>query len=755
MLKQRRTKIVLIAGAGLTSLVLGALVSAAKLSEFVPDWLARLQSGSQQAEAELQSPDPSAVLPLVAQSPQERAAALQGLAQGKKSVDQFQARYLLAADLIQQGNGSAALPLLENLEQDYPRLGAYVLMQRARAYAASGGSAPADLEKAKATWQDLLQRFPKEPVTAEALYVLGQTDRQYWQQAIAQFPAQPRSIEIAKTLLQENPNQPQLLLQLARYGQAIPAHKPWLDRLVQTYAADIEPADWEAIAFNYWEQGRYGSASRAYVNAPRTALTTYRIGRGAHLDSRRADAIPAYRQTVQDFPNTPEAGLSLTRLAQLAATPEEQIPYLDQAIRYYPDRAGEALQTKLALLEKELNSPVAAAQTQKILLAEYSQSDAAAELRWSMAEEKFAAQDIAAAWALARQITQDNPDSPYAPEAAFWIGKWAKQLNKPQEATQAFEYVLSRYPESYYAWRSAVMLGWDVGDFTTVRRKIPTVQGVGDTRSAQASHRPMPLAGSDTLKELYQLGQVQDALALWQVEYTNRMQPTVAEQFTDGMIRLSAGDNLEGIYQVSSLANRTEPDDRAQYKALRQQSAYWKTLFPFLFTQPIQQWSQAQQINPLLVTALIRQESRFEPKIESSAGAKGLMQLMPDTASWVADQVPLTAYNVENPSDNIRLGVWYLDYTHQTYSDNSLFAVASYNAGPNAVAGWIDRFGFTDEDIFVEQIPYPETKGYVESVFSNYWNYLRLYNPEISAQLATYAPDHRALAQPPAQQPAP
>ncbi len=744
MLKQRRTKIVLIAGAGLTALVLGALVSAAKLSGFMPDWAGRLQPGSQQAEAGLQplQSKSSAVLPLVVRSPQERAAALQVLAQGKKSVDQFQARYLLAADLIQQGNGSAALPLLENLEQDYPRLGAYVLMQRARAYAASGGSAPADPEKAKATWQELLQQFPKEPVTAEALYVLGQTDRQYWQQAIAQFPAQPRSIEIAKTLLQENPNQPQLLLQLARYGQPIPAHKPWLDRLVQTYAADIEPADWEAIAFNYWEQGRYGSASRAYVNAPRTALTTYRIGRGAHLDSRSTDAIPAYRQTVQDFPNTPEAGLALTRLAQLAATPEEKIPYLDQAIRYYPDRAGEALQTKLALLEKELNSPVAAAQTQKTLLEQHSQSDAAAELRWSMAEQKFAAQDIAAAWALAQQITQDNPDSPYAPEAAFWIGKWAKQLNKPQEATQAFEYVLSRYPESYYAWRSAVMLGWDVGDFTTVRRKIPTVQETGD--------RPLPLAGSDTLKELYQLGQVQDALALWQVEYTNRMQPTVAEQFTDGMIRLSAGDNLEGIYQVSSLANRTHLEDRAQYKTLRQQSAYWKTLFPFLFTQPIQQWSQAQQINPMLVTALIRQESRFEPKIESSAGAKGLMQLMPDTASWVASKVPLTAYNVENPSDNIRMGVWYLDYTHETYSDNSLFAVASYNAGPNAVAGWIDRFGFTDEDIFVEQIPYPETKGYVESVFSNYWNYLRLYNAEISAQLATSAPSHRALTQSPA-----
>lgn len=725
-------------------MVLGALVSASGLPELLPDWLGQWQTGSKAGDflTPVQA-KPSAVLPLVAQAPAERAAALQALAQGKKSVDQYQARYLLATDLIQQGNGSAALPLLENLEQDYPRLGAYVLMQRARAYAASSTNTPVNAEKAMATWRELLQQFPQEPVAAEALYALGQTDRQYWQQAIAQFPAQPRSIEIAKTLLQENPNQPQLLLQVARYGRTIPEHKPWLDRLVQNYAAELKPEDWEAIAFNYWEQGRYGSASRTYINAPRTALTTYRVGRGAHLDSRRLDAIPAYQQTVQAYPNTPEAGLALTRLAQLAATPEESAAYLDQLILHYPDQAAEALKTKIALLKTELNSPEAAAQAQKTLLEQYSQSDAAADLRWTMAEQKFAAQDLAGAWALARQITQDSPDSPHAAEAAFWIGKWAKQLNKPEDARQAFEYVLSRYPESYYAWRAAVMLGWDVGDFATVRRKLPPVQPISD--------RPVPPAGSDTVKELYQLGQTADAWALWQVEYTNRMQPTVAEQFTDGMLRLGVGDHLEGIYQVSSLANRTRPEEKAQYKTLKQQSAYWQTLFPFLYTQPIQQWAAAQQINPMLVTALIRQESRFEPKIESSAGAKGLMQLMPSTASWVASKLPLPQYNVEDPSDNIRMGVWYLDYTHETYNDNSLFAVASYNAGPNAVAGWVDRFGVTDEDVFVEQIPYPETKGYVESVFANYWNYLRLYNADISKQLAAYAPSHRVLVPSPTQ----
>ena len=63
-----------------------------------------------------------------------------------------------------------------------------------------------------------------------------------------------------------------------------------------------------------------------------------------------------------------------------------------------------------------------------------------------------------------------------------------------------------------------------------------------------------------------------------------------------------------------------------------------------------------------------------------------------------------------------------------------MLAVASYNAGPNAVAKWVSRYGLKDVDEFVEKIPYRETKGYVESVFENYWNYMLVYNPEIGEQ---------------------
>jgi soluble lytic murein transglycosylase len=110
--------------------------------------------------------------------------------------------------------------------------------------------------------------------------------------------------------------------------------------------------------------------------------------------------------------------------------------------------------------------------------------------------------------------------------------------------------------------------------------------------------------------------------------------------------------------------------------------------------------------------------------------------VMPETAAWIASKMKVQQYKLDQPEENIKFGTWYLDYTHQEYDNNSLFAIASYNAGPGAVGEWVDKNTISDPDQFVEAIPYPETKGYVKSVFENYWNYLRLYNPEISQQIA-------------------
>lgn len=720
MLKQRKQKVLFAVGAGTCALVLGAGIPIATLSGLFGQ---SNQSPLTQLDTNQTSQELSSIKSL---APDQRMTQLEALARKPESPDRDRARYLLANELLKQGRGQQAIDQLQALETTSPTLAAHAISKRAQAYEQAGNAS-----KAKETWRDLLQRYPKNPVAAEALVALGQDQPQLLDQAIAEFPSHPRTVEVAQKRLQQNPKQPKLLLLVAKHGLYLRDYTNVLDTLTNQYAAQLTPQDWEAIAFGYWEKQAYGKAGKAYARAPYTPRNAYRIARGLQL-GEVGGATKAYQQLVQTFPDAPETGQALMRLANIVEPPTA-IGYLDQVINRFPDRAGEALLEKAKLLDS-LNSAKSATEVRQTLLSRYGKSDAAAELRWTMAQAYAGARDFATAWKWAEPIPSQNPDSEVAPEAAFWVGKWALQLGKQQEARSAFEFVLSRYPESYYAWRSASLLGWEVGDFNSVRDLNPTV--------VRPSNRPNLPAGSDTLKELHKLGQDQDAWTLWQAEFKDTMEPSVAEQFTDGVMRLGVGDFLDGIFMVSYLSEREKPDEQSQYKELKRQTSYWQALYPFPYLEPIEAWSRERQLNPLLVTALIRQESRFMPGIQSGVGATGLMQVMPDTASWIAKQIKLKQYKLNDPEDNIKLGTWYLDFTHREYSNNSLFAVASYNAGPNAVAEWVQKKGVQDLDEFVEKIPYDETRGYVKSVFENYWNYLRLYNPDISQKLAQVSKEH-------------
>jgi soluble lytic murein transglycosylase len=728
MKKRRNTRVYVLIGVSVGVMAIGSGLAAANWMGIGP-----FQKAQQPVDA---ANSASEVKMLVSLSPIERSAKLVELAATQSATTsppqqispQSRARYLLASDLIQQGDATKALKLLDNLEQEYPLLASHIALKRAQAYQLSG-----DKNQAQKAWEQLLKNYPTDPVAAEALYVLGKSKPEYWQQAITEFPAHPRSVEIALGKLKQNPNQPELMLLVAKHGHYVKDYGTILEQLVQQNSASLKPEDWEEIAFGYWEKQDYGKGAIAYGKAPRTAKNLYRKARGLWLDGKIPESRIAYQELVRDFPDAEDTGMGLIRLSRVSDA-KDAIVYLDRVISKFPNYAAEALLDKSKLLDKA-GSRESASETRKLLLTKYNNSDKAGELRWAIAQQYAKAGDLKSGWQWARELTTNNPDSEQAPEAAFWVGKWAQQLGREQDAKTSFEYTILRYPESYFAWRSAVFLGWPVGDFTTVRDLSPKV--------VRPPQRPEPTAGSPALKELYQLGQDRDAWTLWQIEFTNRIEPSIAEQFTDGLMRIGVGDNLDGLWMIGSLRQREKPDDRTEYLALRQQPAYWQALYPFPYLETIVKWSQERQINSILVTALIRQESRFMPGIKSVVGATGLMQVMPETGAWVAEKINLKKYSLENVDDNVKLGTWYLDHTHDEYKNNSMLAVASYNAGPNAVADWLKRFSFSDPDAFAEKIPFPETKGYVKSVFENYWNYLRIYNPEVN-QLMT---EHYAASQ--------
>lgn len=668
--------------------------------------------------------EPSQVLPLVRTPAQARAAELERLATEGKPLDRVRARYLLAGDLLDADRPQAARVWLDALEEDYPVLAPHIFLKRGLAYQRAGDEA-----QAREAWYELTQNYADSPVVAEALYWEGKINAQAWDRLLAEYPQHPRSHEIARDRLKSNPNQLALLRMLARYLPDLPEGNEIRDRLVKQHASQLTPPEWEAIAEGYWNKWQYGKAAQAYAKAPRTPRNLYRAARGVHIEKRTQQAKAAYKVLVEAFPNAHETGLGLRHLATLSSR-QEALTYLDRAIADFPQEAPKALLSKSKLLDAA-GSKTSASQARELLLTNYSRSAAVTDFRWEQAQNAASAGNLELAVKWAQPIAIDNLDSEVAPKAGYWLGKWQQQLGQSEAARQSFERVLRGRPESYFAWRSAVKLGLPVGDFTTIRNVSPVVN--------RPRQRSLPPAGSDSFKELYLLGQDIDALALWRYELAGRTELTVNEQYTLGLLQLTQGQNLAGINQVGRLQWRNSPEDRAQWLELRATEKYWHALFPFPFEEQVFRWSQQRKVNPLLTLALIRQESRFEPEIRSRSGAVGLMQVMPATGQWISGKINRGSYALDNPEDNVEMGTWYLDYTHNRYEQNSLLAVASYNAGPGNVAKWIKRYGLNDPDVFAEQIPFSETKGYVEAVFGNYWNYLRIYNPEIAQLMAQYA----------------
>ncbi|MDR9403381.1 MAG: transglycosylase SLT domain-containing protein [Halothece sp. Uz-M2-17] len=685
--------------------------------------IAVLLSGEKTQPSEtkqVKSPLPSQVFPLVFLPQPEQSTKLQSILEKGHQPDQNRARYLLAVTALEKQQPEQALQYLEELEKKYPLLAGYILLKRADAHTMLNETA-----KAEAIWSEIIQNNFNSAVVGEALYHLGKKDAQQWDTLIQDYPEHPRTHDIIKQRLADNLNQPEFLKTLAYQTPETQGMDQVRDRLVSEYQSQLTPEDWEVIAQGYWETWEYDQAGEAYGNAPKTPKNLYRHARGLQVsgETRRAEQI--YLELLKTFPDAEETGLGLRRLASMVSR-AEGIAYLEQVINQFPQEAPDALITQAQFLEAE-GKPQLAQQARDNLLKNYSQSDAAADYRWERAEVAAEQGNIKAAIEWATAITEENQNDSLAAKAGFWAGKWLQQQGEITAAENRFQKTLAQYPESYYAWRSAVYLGLPVGNFETIREQIPKV--------VKPTSRPSLPAGSELLKELHQLGQDEAAWTLWQTETSNSSSLSVEEQFTDGVLRLTQEKYLKGIGQISSLQYREQPDEISRWRSLRETSMYWQALFPFPYHKNILKWSQERALNPLLTISLIRQESRFEKDIGSVAGAKGLMQIMPSTGEWVASKVNLKNYSLVDPEDNIKLGTWYLDYTHDRYDNHSMLAVASYNAGPGNVAKWVKRYGLTDPDEFVQNIPFPETKGYVEAVFGNYWNYLRLYNPEVQSLL--------------------
>jgi soluble lytic murein transglycosylase len=160
------------------------------------------------------------------------------------------------------------------------------------------------------------------------------------------------------------------------------------------------------------------------------------------------------------------------------------------------------------------------------------------------------------------------------------------------------------------------------------------------------------------------------------------------------------------------------------------------TSLPLSDASIIRRQAAEKHLDPALIAAVIYAESKFEPR-ESSAGAEGLMQILPETAYYLAHLSggrSFTAADLATPEINVAYGSYYLRYLLNHYGGDEMLAVAAYNGGLANVDRWVARARAAGGSLTVGAIPFPETREYVQRVLSAQQDYRSTYSRELGLE---------------------
>lgn len=157
--------------------------------------------------------------------------------------------------------------------------------------------------------------------------------------------------------------------------------------------------------------------------------------------------------------------------------------------------------------------------------------------------------------------------------------------------------------------------------------------------------------------------------------------------------------------------------------------------FPYKYKEYVDAYSSEYNLDPLLVLAVVKTESKFNEEAESHKNAVGLMQITVETGEWAAKEMGYSTFSKENLYDekyNIRMGCWYLRRLNDLFDGDLDLTIAAYNAGPTNVQSWLKNEKYSSDGKSIDYIPFGETKKYVDKVNTYYQVYKYYYGAEES-----------------------
>jgi len=598
--------------------------------------------------------------------------------------------------------------------------------------------------EAERRWQQLLRRFPNSPASADALYALGRQDPALRQRLLAQFPAHPAALAAA---LEEGPAPADRLagaLHLAKWGARWPgadgrirqecgraSDRPSLEQRADLAAGLAElGAGQDALACLGGDAASAATqgATAAAAAAPEQATQAAGPGnsqanpspralaalspRGALLlaealtkgdTAQKALVAPLLLQVVKQQPQGPEAEQAVRRLSQ------EEGPGVDSQLASLPPpwRQSAPVQAHRALADPSGRLALE-------VMNRWPDDAASWNLQWELTRKQLLAGQWGGALTLLQAIGADRLPPMLAARHRFWKGFSQHQLGQDEGATATWRELLLHHPGGYYGWRASVQLG---------EGELRLQQGAAAEVNLPAKAAWSPLASGDAeLDRLWRLKLKEEAWETWRTRRGKSQLRASRDLLLEGRLRQAVGDDWTGLHQLEEASAKLRPDQCELLPAIE------RGLHPVRFGDDFAAAAAAARLNSTVPLGVARQESRFTPGVSSGAGAVGLMQLLPTTASELAGR-PISAEALKEPALNTDLGSRYLRQLLDQSKGNPFLAVASYNAGPGAAQGWVTPLLQASPELWVEAIPYPETRLYVKKVLGNIWSYQQTRQP--------------------------
>jgi soluble lytic murein transglycosylase len=380
------------------------------------------------------------------------------------------------------------------------------------------------------------------------------------------------------------------------------------------------------------------------------------------------------------------------------------------------------------------------------LVREHSGSKFADSAIWWKAWWHYTSGDYTQAEQLLQDLVTRYPRSFLVSQARYWQGRAAEKRNDVSKAARYYDQVLKKGPYTYYGYRAAerkALLGTATAALTTADDDAGnTATEYAETTSPDDElYTDIDEGPPQWTEEMSQALSAEPAFRkTLELMHLDMKKEAAAELWSlkDGMPRrrvalvgLSKVFFELGDYYHSLIIVLRTYENYLEGSKPGVSDDLWLLAYPKGYWESIVTYAGKYKQDPYFIAAIIKQESQFRTDALSSAGARGLMQVMPATGEHAARQVRISGFDREKLFDSdtaINIGTWYISQLMKRFKKDPLLVAAAYNAGPEAVQGWIKKNGYKkDRDLFVELIPFAETRRYVKKVLLNYAEYRRIY----------------------------